>query len=750
MTVDKTDESDETNAPGMRDVVFNEALSERYLAYALSTIMSRSLPDVRDGLKPVQRRLLYAMRQLRLDPNGPTKKSARVVGDVMGKFHPHGDASIYDALVRLAQAFSLRYPLIDGHGNFGNIDGDNPAAMRYTEARMTLFAELMLQGIDLDTVDFRENYDGEDQEPVVLPANFPNLLANGSQGIAVGMATSIPPHNASELLEGLLHLIDAPKTSVAELLAFIPGPDFPTGGTLVEDGSTIAAGYSSGKGSFRVRAKWEVEKLKGGTYQIVVTEIPFQVQKSRLMERLGELVTAKKLPMLSDVLDESAEDIRLVLEPRARNVQPELLMEQLFKHTELESRFSLNLNVLDKNNAPKVMDLKQILQAFLDHRKEVLLRRSQNRLDKIDKRLHLLDGFLVVYLNLDEVIQIIRFDDHPKQKLMETFELSEAQAEAVLNLRLRALHKLQELELKGEHKDLTDEKAQLTLLMGSDRRQWTAIKGELKTLREMLAEKTPDLLKRRTVIAEAPKELEVPVEALIDKEPITVILSKIGWIRAVKGHAVAPADIKFKAGDAPMFFVRGYTTDRFVVMSQSGRAFTLSGDKLPSGRGFGEPISLIVDWQGSQLIDLWAYNEKGRRLFAADDGRGFVCKEEDLLSNQRGGKQAVNLGAGAVLIVTREVVAGDDHVAVTGTSKKMLIFPLEDLPELARGRGNVLMKFSKGKLTDAKTFCLEDGLTWRWGADKTRTFSDLSGYVAQRAQAGKAVPAGFPKDFRFD
>ena len=740
----------EDQGPGTRDVIFNEALSERYLAYALSTIMSRSLPDVRDGLKPVQRRLLYAMRQLRLDPNGPYKKSARVVGDVIGKFHPHGDASIYDALVRLAQEFSLRYPLIDGQGNFGNIDGDNPAAMRYTEARMTLFADLMLQGIDLDTVDFRDTYDGEDKEPVVLPSNFPNLLANGSQGIAVGMATSIPPHNAGELLDGLLHVIENPRCSVADLMTIIPGPDFPTGGTLVEAPDTVRTAYEQGKGSLRVRAKWDIEKLKGGAYQIVVTEIPFQVQKSRLMEKLGELVTAKKLPLLSDVLDESAEDIRLVFEPRARNVEPTHLMEQLFKHTELENRFSMNLNVLDKNNAPGVMDLRQMLQAFLDHRKEVLVRRSQNRLEKIEKRLHLLDGFLVVYLNIDEVIRIIRFEDQPKAELMRVFGLSDIQAEAVLNLRLRALHKLEEMELKREHQELSEEKDKLLLLLSSDRRQWTAVKGEIKDLRTKLEDKAPELLKRRTVIGDAPVEVDVPVSALIDKEPITVVLSKMGWIRAIKGHNAAPSDVKFKAGDAPHFFVQGHTTDKFIAMTEDGRAFTLSGDKLPGGRGFGEPLSLIVDWKGSQLVDLWVHDASAKRLLAADDGRGFVCREEDLLSNQKGGKQAVNVGKGAGVNVTRKIDPADDSIAVTGTSKKMLIFPLTDLPELTKGRGNVLMKFTKGKMTDAKTFKRSDGLTWRWGADKTRTFNELDEYCGQRAQAGKAVPTGFPKDFRFD
>jgi topoisomerase-4 subunit A len=723
-----------------------DALSERYLAYALSTIMARSLPDVRDGLKPVHRRLLWAMQQLRLDPAGGFKKCARVVGDVIGKYHPHGEASIYEALVRLAQDFAARYPLIEGQGNFGNIDGDNAAAMRYTESKLTLVGAALLEGISDDTVDFRPTYDGEDSEPVVLPGAFPNLLANGAMGIAVGMATSIPPHNAGEICSAALHLIDHPKASVDELLRFMPGPDFPTGGVLVEPGESIAEAYRTGRGGFRLRAKWEVEKLKAGTWQIVVTEIPWQVQKSRLIEQIAQALEEKKLPLLADVRDESTELVRLVLEPRARTVEPELLMETLFRATALESRISLNMNVLDFSRTPRVMDLKQVIQAFLDHRHEVLLRRTRHRLAEIERRLEVLEGYLAVYLNLDEVIRIIREEDEPKARLIKRFELSDVQAEAILNMRLRSLRKLEEMEIRKEHKALSAERKRLTALLKSEPERWRAIATEITAVREKFGGGA--LGTRRTLLGTAPA-VEAPAitEALVEREPVTVVISTKGWIRALKGHIADPATLRFKEGDALDHIVRCETTDRVLVFASNGRFYTLKPSELPGGRGDGQPVRLLVDLGNEDAVIAAAlYREADRYLVASDAGRGFVVGAADALAETRKGKQVLNLDAserGAIC-----VPATGDHLAVIGTNRKLLAFPLDQVPVMARGKGVALQKYKDGKLSDARAFTLADGLSWTLG-EKTRTESDMRPWLGMRAQAGRLPPNGFPKSNRF-
>ena len=607
----------------IQDKPLSEALGERYLSYALSTIMARSLPDVRDGLKPVHRRLLFAMSQLKLEPDTPPKKCARVVGDVIGKFHPHGDSAVYDALVRLAQDFAVRYPLIDGQGNFGNIDGDNAAAMRYTEARLTAVARALLEGIDEDTVDFRGTYDGEGEEPIVLPSAFPNLLANGSQGIAVGMATSIPPHNAEELCDALTYLIKHPDATPEDLVRFVPGPDFPTGGTLVEPRACITEAYRTGRGSFRLRARWEVEKLGQGTWQIIVTEIPYQVQKSRLIEKIAELLTARKLFLLDDVRDESAEDIRLVLVPKNRNVDPDVLMESLFKTTDLEVRFGLNMNVLDKDNIPRVMNLREVLQAFLAHRIEVLERRTRHRLGKIDHRLEVLGGYLIAYLNLDEVIRIIREEDEPKKSLIKTFSLTDVQAEAILNMRLRSLRKLEEFEIKTEHDALSAERTDLADLLENEPRRWKAIAAQVAETKKKFGKTTP-LGKRRTIIGDAPTAIVIPLEAMVEREPVTVFCSEKGWIRMVKGHPTETADIKYKDGDRERFVLRVETTDKLVVLGTNGRFYTLAVDKLPRGRGFGEPLRLMIDLANdAELVSLFKHEPGRRLLVAASNGRGF-------------------------------------------------------------------------------------------------------------------------------
>jgi len=737
-------------ADDQRIVDLRKALEERYLSYALSTITQRALPDVRDGLKPVHRRIIHAMRLLKLDPNQGYKKSARIVGDVIGKFHPHGDQSIYDALVRLAQDFALRYPLVDGQGNFGNIDGDSAAAMRYTESRMTDVATRLLEGIGENAIDFKPTYDGEDEEPVVLPSNFPNLLANGSTGIAVGMATSIPPHNVAELCEAALHLIHHPDATAQELQHFVPGPDFPTGGILVESASSIAHSYATGRGSFRLRAKWEIEESARGVYLIVVTEIPYAVQKSRLVEKIAELLLAKKLPLLKDVRDESSDDIRLVLEPRARTVDAVILMEQLFKTTDLETRFPLNLNVLDKGAIPKVMSLGQALKAWLEHRKEVLVRRSNYRLGQIAHRLEVLGGYIIAYLNLDEVIRIIREEDDAKAQLMATFELSDVQAEAILNMRLRSLRKLEELELRKEHAGLTDEKGHIEALLASEKRQWGAIATEIGELKTVYGKDTA-LGARRTLLADAPNaDLAEVTEAFIEREPITVILSEKGWIRALKGHTTEIDEKGFKAGDRLKLTFKAETTDKLLMLTTGGKVYTLGGDKLPGGRGQGEPVRIMVDIEeGQDIVDLFIYRPGAKRIIASSSGYGFIVGEDEMIANTRKGKQILNVGAPdeAKLLVP----CVGDRVAVIGENRKMIVFPLSQLAEMSRGKGVRLQRYKDGGISDLKTFYAADGLTWTDSSGRTFTkpMEDLTEWNSDRASAGRQPPNGFPRNNKF-
>ena len=722
---------------------FSEALSERYLAYALSTITSRSLPDVRDGLKPVHRRLLYAMRQLRLDPDQGFKKSARVVGDVMGKFHPHGDAAIYDAMVRLAQEFAMRYRLVDGQGNFGNIDGDNAAAMRYTEARMTNVAQLLLEGIDEDTVDFRATYDGESEEPCLLPAGFPNLLANGAQGIAVGMATSIPPHNVNELADAALHLIKHPNASIDTLMQFVRGPDFPTGGVLVEPEESIREAYGTGRGGFRVRARWAVEKEKGGGWQIAVTEIPYQVQKSRLIERMADMLQAKKLPFLADVRDESAEDLRIVLEPKSRRLEPDVVMESLFRLTDLETRVPLNLNVLDGNGRPGVMTLREALNAWLAHRRIVLLRRSQFRLGKIAARLEVLEGYLVVFLNLDEVIAIIREADHPRDELMTRFDLSELQANAILDMRLRALRRLEEMALKAERDSLIAEQEELTSLVGDETLQWGHIASEIKELKATFQKTDP----RRTDCSAAPDIDLDAAEILIEREPITVICSQKGWIRAMKGHQDLDSEFKYKEGDGPAFVIHAETTDKILLFAENGRFYTLAGDKLPRGRGFGEPVSLMVDLPADVDIVRLLRADGSRLLVAASTGHGLIVPVDAALAQTRSGKQVLNI-SGLARAVACCVVKGD-MVATVGVNRKLLAFPLSEVPEMTRGKGVILQRFKEGGLADVTVYDSAAGLSWKAGGGRTRTETDMTPWIGKRAAAGKMPPTGFPRPAQF-
>ena len=722
---------------------FSSALSERYLAYALSTITSRSLPDVRDGLKPVHRRLLFAMRQLKLDPDQGFKKSARVVGDVMGKFHPHGDAAIYDAMVRLAQEFAMRYMLVDGQGNFGNIDGDNAAAMRYTEARMTIVSRLLLEGIDENAIDFRPTYDGESEEPVLLPAGFPNLLANGAQGIAVGMATSIPPHNVTELADASLHLIKHPNASIETLVGFVKGPDFPTGGLLVEDEASIIETYRTGKGGFRLRSRYEVEREKGGSYQIVITEIPYQVQKSRLIEKMADMLNNKKLPFLADIRDESAEDIRIILEPKSRRLEAEVIMENLFKVTDLEVRVPMNLNVLDKDGKPGVLNLRETLNAWLAHRREVLQRRGQFRLDKIERRLEMLEGYIIVYLNLDEVIRIIREEDSPKQALMKRFELTENQANGILDMRLRSLRKLEEMELRKERDSLIEEQDSLFEMMDSESLQWQKISKEIKEMKAVFAKED----KRLTTLSSAPDIDYDPTEILAEKEPITVICSVNGWVRAMKGHVDTDQEFKFKDGDDKAFIFHAETTDKILAFADNGRFYTLSGDKLPKGRGFGEPLNLMIDLPTDASLVALFKATSGKMLVAASSGHGFIVETEQALAQTKNGKQVLNV-SGEVKAAAC-CPADGDSVAVVGVNRKLVIFDIDEVPVLGRGRGVILQRYKDGALADIKVFNKADGLSWQMGGGRTRTETDLSPWIAKRGAAGKLPPTGFPRPAQF-
>ena len=769
-----TPEDSETGAPVGPGTLLAEplrrAIGERYLTYALSTIMHRALPDARDGLKPVHRRILYAMRELRLSPTSRFRKSSKISGDVMGNYHPHGDTAIYDAMARLAQDFNVRYPLVDGQGNFGNIDGDNPAASRYTEARLTAVAEAMMEGLTEDAVDFRDNYDGTLQEPVVLPAAFPNLLANGSSGIAVGMATNIPPHNIVELVNACLHLIKTPGADDDTLLKYVPGPDFPTGGVLVESPENIARAYRTGRGSFRLRAKWQVEDLGRGSWQIVVTEIPYQVQKSKLVERLAELIQTKKIPILADVRDESAEDIRMVLEPRTKNVDPDVLMNMLFRNSDLEIRFSLNMNVLIDGLTPKVCSLKEVLRAFLDHRREVLERRSTHRLSKIDHRLEVLQGLVTAFLNLDRVIDIIRYDNDPKAALMaeewakkrsrardekdyvsplgagDTGELTEVQAEAILNMRLRSLRRLEEMELLRERDALLAERAELDDLLATPELQWSRIAEQLKETRKTFG-KDYERGERLTLIEAAAEVEEVPLEAMIEREPVTVVCSRMGWIRAMKGHLdLADKDkLKFKDGDEGRFAFHAETTDKILIFGTNGRFYTLMASNLPGGRGMGEPVRLMVDLPNeAEIIAMRIYRPGERLIVASTAGDGFIVPEDEVLAQTRSGKQVLNVKDDVKALLVRPVTG--DHVAVVGENRKVLIFPLEELPEMGRGKGVRLQKYKDGGLSDLTTLVLEMGLAWKDPAGRTRTETDLGEWLGKRASTGRMAPRGFPRD----
>ena len=711
--------------------------------------MHRALPDVRDGLKPVHRRILYAMRELKLDPAGGYKKCAKIVGEVMGNFHPHGDQAIYDALVRLAQDFAVRYPLVDGQGNFGNIDGDNPAAMRYTESRMTAVAGLLLDGIDEDTVDFRATYDGTNQEPVVLPANFPNLLANGTSGIAVGMATSVPPHNVEELCTALLHLIKHEKATVEKLVEFVPGPDFPTGGVIVEPRGQILEAYKTGRGGFRLRARWEKEETGRGTYQIVVTEIPYQVQKAKLVERLAELIDDKKLPHLGNARDELAETVRLVLEPKSRSIDPTLLMESLFKLTELEVRISLNMNVLTSGQVPRVLSLRDVLRQWLDHRQAVLVRRSEFRLKKIEHRLEVLDGFLIAYLNLDEVIRIVRFEDDPKARLIARFKLSEVQVEAILNLRLKSLSKLEEIEIKAEHDKLGKERREIKSLLKSEDQQWERIADEVKATRVAYSKKT-ELGRRRSSFADAPA-IEVDLDqAMIEKEPVTVILSEKGWIRAMRGHMDDFSKLEFKQGDRLLRAVKASTTDKLLLLATNGKVFTLTGDQLPGGRGHGEPVRLMVEMEENHaFVEIFVHVPGRKLLIAATSGHGFVVPEDEMVAMTRKGKQVMNLSEPEEARLC--VPADGDTVAAIGDNRKMLIFPLEEVNEMGRGKGVRLQRYKDGGLSDVRVFEKAEGLSWLDAAGRVYTLpmAELRDWIGQRAQAGRLAPRGFPKSNRF-
>lgn len=730
----------------IKDVQLGEELSKRYLSYAMSTIVSRSLPDVRDGLKPVHRRLMYAMRQLHLDPKNGFKKCARVVGDVIGKYHPHGDTAVYGAMVRLAQDFSVRYPLVDGQGNFGNIDGDGAAAMRYTEARLTEFAMDLMDGLNDDAVDFMDTYDGEDSEPVVMPAMVPNLLCNGSMGIAVGMATNIPPHNLSEISDALLYLIENPDCDDEPLVRRLKGPDFPTGGVIVDSFDTILNNYKQGKGSFRIRAKWTTEDLGHGQYQIVVTEIPYQVIKSKLIEKIAELLLNKKLPFLSDVRDESAQDVRIVLEPKNRTVDAAMLMEQLFRQTDLEAKFNMNMNVLDLDCVPRVMSIKEVLHDYLVHRNDVLLRKIKFRLSKINARLEILEGYLTAYLNLDEIIRIIREEDEPKKVMMAEFKLTDNQAEAILNMKLRNLRKLDEEQINAEHSDLLEEKAKLEILHDDEPQRWKAIAEEIKKTKEKYSKKTA-LGRRRTEFAEAPADIDVPVEALIEKEPITVILSQKGWIRCIKGHVDLNDDFKFKDDDALLYAIHAQTTDKIVLLDNKGKFFNVAAKDIPSGRGFGQPVRLMIDLANNdEVISMFVYEQGVNYLIASDKGYGFIVDENHLLAQTRSGRKIMNVADGENMKFCLPMTG--DYVAVVGENRRLLVFKAEEIPTMARGHGVLLQKYKDGNISDIQIFKGEEGFSYN-RAGGISTEKELIGWLGHRAQIGKVVPFGFPKNNKF-
>ena len=738
---------------GILDAPFDTALSDRYLVYALSTITARSLPDVRDGLKPVHRRLLWAMRLLKLDPSQGYKKCARVVGDVIGKYHPHGDQSVYDAMVRLAQDFALRYPLVDGQGNFGNIDGDNAAAYRYTEARLTQVAIDLMDGLDEDAVAYRPTYNGEDQEPELFPGLFPNLLANGASGIAVGMATSIPPHNAAELLDAAIMLIDRPDAPDTAVLEYVRGPDFPTGGLVVDPPAVIAESYATGRGGFRVRARWDIEREKGGGWQVVVSQIPYGVQKGKLIEQIAGLINDRKFPILADVRDESDAEVRIVLEPRSRTVDPQVLMDGLFRFSDLETRISLNLNVLDKDRTPRVMSLGGALKAWVEHQFVVLDRRTRHRLGKIADRIELLDGYLVAYLNLDRVIAIIRTEDEPKQVMIAEFGLTDRQAEAILNMRLRSLRRLEEFEIRGERDKLDKERAELEALLADPGKQKRRMKRDLKKVRDRYGPETA-LGARRTTIEEAAPTRDIPLEAMIEREPITVILSQRGWIRAMKGHSdLASAEtLKFKEGDGPAFAFHAQTTDKLLLAAENGRFYTLAADKLPGGRGFGEPVRAMIDLDGS--IGVTAFlNARAQEqlLIAATDGRGFRVPVADVIAETRKGKTVMTPRVGSKLMLVRPVAPNADYIAAIGDNRKFLVFPIAELPVMTRGQGVQIQRFREGNLSDATSFVFAEGLSWTMGGEsgRTRTESDLSLWRTARGAAGRTPPTGFPRDNRF-
>ena len=742
MSEENTVENDEK----IKDVHLAEELSTRYLSYAMSTIVSRSLPDVRDGLKPVHRRLLFAMRQLHLDPKSGYKKCARVVGDVIGKYHPHGDSAVYGAMVRLAQDFSVRYPLVDGQGNFGNIDGDGAAAMRYTEARLTEFAMALMEGLNENAVDFRETYDGEEDEPVVMPSMVPNLLCNGSAGIAVGMATNIPPHNLSEVCDALLYLIDNPDCEIEPLVHRLKGPDFPTGGVVIDKFESILNTYKDGRGVFRIRAKWEKEDLGHGQYQIVVKEIPYQVVKSKLIEKIAELLFNKKIPLLADVRDESSHDVRIVLEPKNRTVDANLLMEHLFKQTELESRFNMNMNVLDSEGVPHVLDIKQVLKEFLNHRHIVLQRRAQYRLDKINARLEILSGYLIAYLNLDEIIRIIREEDEPKAVMMKEFKLTDNQAEAILNMKLRSLRKIEETEIKQEFDDLSSEKGELEALLGDEAKRWEALGNEIKLVKDKFGKKTA-LGRRRTEFAEAPADIEMPLEVLIEKEPITIILSQKGWIRCLKGHVDLNEDFKFKDDDALQTAIHAQTTDKIIIFDTAGKFYTFPANDIPSGRGFGQPLRLMIDLGiADSVCTLFAFEAGAKYVIASNTGRGFIVDENHIIAQTRTGRKIMILAEGEVAAFCRKVTG--DTIATIGENRKLLVFKIEEIPSMARGRGVTLQKYKEGNMSDMQIFNAADGFIYnRAGGTKTET--ELLTWFGHRAQIGKLAPFGFPKSNKF-